>query len=125
MKEQRKHTRLTIKKSCEIRLKSGKRLKGETKNISFGGALAKLSEVESVPKGENCKLFLLLQEGKEGVVIEFSCRIVHLSRKGVGLKFLRIDSDSYLHFKNLMVFNCDDPDKLLLELDQNPGLDLY
>ena len=123
MKEHRKHTRLPLELTAEIKLSNGVVYKGETKNISFGGIFFKTSDSTEIKQGERCNFSIILQEEIGRLAIDFDCEVIHIQSSGIGLRLISINgADAYNHFKNLMVMNSPDPDKLLEELELHPGL---
>lgn len=123
MKELRKHTRLPLELTAEIKASNGEVYKGGTKNISFGGAFFKISDLAKLKQGERCNFSIILQEEVERLSIDFNSEVVHVQSSGIGLRFISINgADAYNHFKNLMTMNSPDPDKLLEELDLHPGI---
>ena len=122
MIEQRKHMRLPIEMPVEIKIHDGSLRKGLTKNISFGGMLVEFSDNSEIIPGKDYELFLVLHEGEDGLSIHLRCNIVHIAAFGTGIQFKTIDIAHYQHFKNLMVYNCEDPEKMLEEVMKNPGL---
>jgi c-di-GMP-binding flagellar brake protein YcgR len=122
MQEQRKHTRLEIVIQAEIKTASRQKYIGKSKNISFGGAFIILEETPDLRKNEKVDLIFKLSGGDNPIKVEIQCLLVHLYRKGMGLQFSKISSDDYIHFKNLMVYNSDEPDILSEELKNHPGI---
>jgi hypothetical protein len=121
--EQRKHTRILLELPAEIKSSNGVVHKGGTVNISFGGVFFEASNLSDITPGEKCDFSIILTEGVERLSIGFDCEVIHLQKSGIGLKFDAINgADAYNHFKNLMVMNSPDPDKLLEELEVYPGL---
>ncbi len=124
MTDKRKHMRLALNLGVTIKLPNGNTITGRTKNISFGGVMILTDDLVSCESGTLCHVSLQINEETE-LLIEFETRIMHAEEKSVGaqfLKFISMDIASYRHFKNLMVLNSPDPEKLLEELHQNPGL---
>lgn len=128
MQEKRKHVRLPLTLDVELRLSAngnGTTYKGITRNISFGGVLIDFAEPPGITAGEACAITIVLHEGDDPILIELEAQVMHKGEIGMGLKFLKfysLDIESYRHFKNLMVLNSPDPEKLLDELYKNPGL---
>ena len=126
MKQYRKHTRILLDLAAEIKSTDGTVYRGRTKNISFGGVFFKKSRLTALKQDEKCNFSIILSEGTEGLSIEFDSEVVHIRKTGVGLRFASIKgTDAYHHFKNLMVMNSPDPDKLLEELELHPGIILH
>lgn len=66
---------------------------------------------------------LFLNEDQREPSIEFNCKAIHIDGSDIGLQFMAIvDIDSYIHFKNLMISNSREPEKLIKELNKNPGI---
>ncbi|MBF0227174.1 MAG: PilZ domain-containing protein [Desulfobacterales bacterium] len=124
--EKRKHKRIPIEVAAEIELPDGKIYKGKTENLCFGGAFVSLTEEFNKQNIENCNLKLILKESNNQIDIKFKCDIVHIQKDetgiGIGIKFKSIDGDSYHYFKKLMVLNSSEPEDLLEELQQSPGI---
>jgi len=122
MQNKRKNKRLQIHLNAEIKLSDGSIWKGKTENISFGGICISLNETCSIQVGDECDLIVILMEGDDRQVIKFKAKAIHTHEPKIGFQFLHIDIDSYDHFRNLMLSNSKDPDKLQEELEQNPGI---
>ncbi len=124
LKAKRKNTRYHIELEATLILSDNTSFKGKTKNLSFGGAYIFCVDSISVPENEKCFFELSLEGSPQPSILKFYCNIVHADEVGVGLKFISIDLFDYEQFKNLMIFNSTDPDALLAELEQNPGLEV-
>lgn len=124
-KERRKNTRLSLNLEAELVLSSNITCHGKIRNISFSGIYMPFVNVSEISPGDSgvLKLFLDSQPGKS--MITFACEVVRIDESGVGVKFINVDVEGYEKFKNLMLYNSPDPDKLLAELKKNPGLDIF
>ncbi|MCU0821797.1 MAG: PilZ domain-containing protein [Spirochaetes bacterium] len=121
--EKRKYTRLPIEIKAEVQLEDGKILPGITKNISFSGILAKIEKAEEIREGDLVNLTIFLLDGQKDPAIEFECKVIRRDKADVGFKYIAIiDVESYTHFKNLMVSNSREPELLISELKQTPGI---
>ena len=121
--EKRKHTRLPIAIKAEIQLENGKICPGVTKNMSFSGVLAEIQKAEQVRAGDLCNLTIFIADGQKEPAIEFECKVVRKDKTDLGFNYIAIiDVESYTHFKNLMVSNSKEPEMLIQELKQNPGI---
>ena len=125
LKERRKHTRISLGLEAELRLSDNVTFAGKIKDISFSGVFMYCVNSADIPSGGTGLLKLLLQAGPHRNVINFRCQVVRTDESGAGIKFINTDVDGYQQFKNLMLYNSADPDKLLAELEKNPGLDIY
>jgi hypothetical protein len=123
MTEHRKHTRIPLELTAEIKSSNGLVFKGGTKNISFGGAFFNLSDSKELKQGEHCNFSIILLEEAERLSIDFCSEVIYVQKTGLGLRFLSINGpDSYDHFKTLMTMNSPSPDVLLEELELHPGI---
>jgi hypothetical protein len=122
MEEKRKHTRIPLRFKVELEFKTGAVYKGYTKDMSFRGACIILDSNHTLTPGQKCSLTLFLQD-KKGISIRFFCQIIHINKKNIGLNYLSIEGlEGYEHYKNLMISNHEQPDYLLKELSEHPGL---
>ncbi len=119
IQELRKHKRLSITVKTEITLPDGSVCQGESKNIGFGGMFIKTDDLTEITRDMECDASLILHES---ISIRLRCRVIHIQDDGVGFNFISINVLDYEHFKNLMVANSPDPEKLLEEEEQHPGL---
>jgi len=120
--ENRKHQRLPIEVRVRLQLTDQTEFLGETINLSFSGAYVKLDSTENLPTDANCTLTLILQDGHEPTLVKFKAKIIHIRSEGVGLQFKAIFAEDYNEFVYLMVNNSPDPDGLLAEVAQHPGI---
>ncbi len=107
-KEGRKHKRLTLNFKSKLIHDGDLVLNGVTRNISFSGAFIELDGVPQVFKDDYFSLVLLAR-------VELSCRVIHSNPDGIGFKFDFILTKYYEHFKELMLTNSKDPDRLIKE----------
>ncbi|RJQ14167.1 MAG: PilZ domain-containing protein [Nitrospiraceae bacterium] len=123
--DRRKNTRLSIQLEAELHLPGDAVYRGKTKNISFSGVYLECLKSSAIPVvNDPCTLKLILQSGPNPNIISFQCRVVRTDKSGAGIRFISVDMNGYRQFKNLLVYNSKDPDKLLDELNRNPGLDI-
>ena len=119
----RKHTRLSIQISAEIRMDDGTIFEGTTRNMSFGGAFVDIETVpENVQLGTHCELRLKLGASEQPLNVPVKSKLVRTTTEGLGVEFLATTIEGYWHFKNLMVYNSPESDQLLQELETHPGL---
>jgi len=122
--ERRKNLRNSLKQDAELTLTEKSVYKGTTKNISFSGVYMYCADAKSIPVGETGFFKIFIQAQQQTEIISFTCQVIRTDDKGVGLKFIDIDLEGYQNFKNLMLYNSSDPDKLLADLEESPGLDI-
>jgi len=122
----RKHTRVAVHVTAEIYMDAGSVLKGTTRNMSFGGAFVNIHlETDDTPQiGENCELHLKLGSAEAPLTVPVKCKLLRTNKEGLGMEFLSTTIEGYWHFKNLMVYNSPESDRLLQELETHPGLSI-
>jgi hypothetical protein len=120
--ERRKNTRRTLELDAELTLSDKLVCKGKTRNLSFSGVYFSCANARDIPLGEVGFLTLFIKSDPAPHTVSCTCRVIRTDDYGAGLVFVDIDLEGYQTFKQLMVYNSDDPDKLLEELKQSPGL---
>ena len=122
----RKHTRVAVHVTAEIYMEAGAVLKGTTRNMSFGGAFINIDMDDSdTPEiGEKCELHLKLGSSEAPLTVPVKCKLARANSDGLGIEFLSTTIEGYWHFKNLMVYNSPESDRLLQELETHPGLSI-
>jgi hypothetical protein len=123
-KERRKHTRMPLSFEAELQLPSNAVYRGKTKNMSFSGIYVYMTNVKDFSPGDQCRLTLFLDPQVSQKAISFDCQIIRTDESGIGIKFIDTDIHGYQEFKKIMTYNSPDPDKLIAELEKNPGLDI-
>lgn len=99
MSDRRNYERLLIRKFALLKLASGETLRGETRNISMGGAYIECESDIELETGTECVIRLILKEGEEEVATEIYGSICYSDGQGLGCTFLKINS-SYYQFIN-------------------------
>jgi len=123
--ENRKHTRLPIHIQAELHFAEHRIYHGTTLNISFGGAYVQLPGHHDIHPNDICHLTLVLQDGPERTTIDIRCEVAHAENNGLGLRFRGITVDTYQDFMQLMINHSPDPELLLEELRNHPGLVMH
>ncbi len=108
-KERRKHLRLPLNFKVRVNLRHDIVVRGQTRNISFAGAFI---ELDKVPPLQHDDYFSLTMLGQ----VEFTCRLIHSNSGGIGCQFDFIKIRYYEVFKNMMLNNAPDPERLVKEL---------
>lgn len=116
--ERRRHLRLALRFPAVFVLRN-EIWPAHTRNISFGGTYLDITEVPALAAGEACRVQIALAEGMR---IELQGEVCRVDELGLSVRFICTDLTSYEHLKAVMLLNCSDPDRLLQELKQSPGL---
>ena len=120
MTDNRKYTRLPLDVIVEIKLHDGKRLYGETADISLDGAFVMLIPPPGVETGQDSDLELIIKAEEGWVRVAFSCSIAHIKEDGIGLRFETADTPNHESFLKLLIDGSSDIDQMLDELSRHP-----
>lgn len=122
-KNRRKHSRLRLQLSAFLRLPDGREIRGQTRNMSFGGAALTLDETFPGALDDRVTFGLILDQGDPPVIASIVGNVRRLPEPfQVCVQYVTTDLESYDHIRNIMLFNADNPDQLLEELTTHPGL---
>lgn len=97
MDENRTHKRFAIQRGVEIRLASGYRVSGVTRDLSFGGSFIEC-DTTNLHSGDECTLSVNLDG--EGTAVEIFSDIRYHNEYGVGCHFLTFDTGYYKFLTN-------------------------
>ena len=117
--EKREFTRVPITFLVQL-LVGDRHLEGcHIKDLSMKGMLVVTEE--RFPLGTPCEAVLSLVEGE--VEIRTSGTVAALHPQGFGVEFTTIDGlDSYIHLRNLVLFNSQDVEKVEEEFQAHAGI---
>ena len=105
----RRATRVSCEAQVMIRAEGPKRLfLADSRDISVNGMFVTTDTDLSI--GTPCEINILLGGGAGGQSIKVKGKVVRKDKSGVGISFDSADLDSFMHLKNLVRYNADDPD---------------
>lgn len=113
-KERRRNTRVLFQATADLKFPDKSYVNCETSDLSLKGLFA--AEVHGHEPGETCDVVLNLSGMTSDIKLRMKGKVVRQEAGGIGLKFFEIDLDSFLHLKNIVYYNSEDPDKLNEEL---------
>ncbi|MGD8569079.1 MAG: PilZ domain-containing protein [Gammaproteobacteria bacterium] len=122
--DRREHTRFDIQLPAMIRMKDGRCYQGKTNNISNSGAFFHFSGDTDASKESHCILTLLLADEPTPEELKIKCVLKTSQHHGAGLEFKTIATEDYIKFVLLLSKNYPQPEQLLTELQNNPGMQL-
>ena len=91
----------------------GKPYKTEVLNLSLHGILVK--EIEGIAIGEKVDLTIYLSGTTPEIPLTVKGEVVRLEQEGVGIQFCRMDTDSFIHLRNIVALNLGDQEKVMDE----------
>ncbi len=90
---------------------TGRKYNGcETENLSTKGVL--VLGITDRALGDTGAIALHLSGTSHDISLTMRGEVVRLEDKGIGIRFTEIDLDSYTHLRNIIYYNCADPDSL-------------
>ncbi|MBF0187535.1 MAG: chemotaxis protein CheX [Magnetococcales bacterium] len=125
--EKRKRSRIPLELRGEITLPDSSTVKVLSDDISFCGIRFHAyydEETDRISKHLHLQigLRLYITDTEQPVFIDFQGILVRARNNDIGVDLIGISLDSYESFKNLMINHADEPDRLLAELGNRPGL---
>ncbi len=118
--EKRKHTRIEFKKTVEVRCKGIEPLTLEIEDLSFNGVRVRAPS-KNIPKGE-CELILNLSGTSSELTIKVRGQAIREGSGSLVFGFTSADPDSYLHLRNIILYNAIDTEKIEDEFKKHPSL---
>jgi hypothetical protein len=122
--EQRRFSRVDFRMSASVEV-GGLSLEGTVENLSLRGMFMATDHKPGV--GEGAEITIELTRPPEGggegrrdadydPAIRAGGKVVRVTGTGVAFCFDTIDSDSYVHLKNIVALNAGDPDRTFDEM---------
>lgn len=88
--------------------------KGEVENLSLHGMFAKTTQ--KVPAGESVDITIYLTGITPQIPVILEATVVRAEEAGLGLKFKKMNTDSFIHLRNIIAHNTGDDSKVMDEL---------
>lgn len=86
----------------------------QTRDLSLQGVFV-LTEVQ-FPPAAVCDVVLILRGMIDPIIVRLLGRVVRCQEEGVGIQFDEVQGlDCWRHLSNLMLYNAEDPEKILEE----------
>ncbi|HIJ81684.1 MAG TPA: PilZ domain-containing protein [Desulfuromonadales bacterium] len=104
-----------VKFNVEATIRSGERsFRGWVENLSMTGLF--LVTEERLPEGEHVEIEVELTGSMPLVTVSCNGRVLRATENGIAFVFEKLELESYLHLKNIVSYNLDDPDKVMEEI---------
>ena len=117
--EKREFTRVHAAFQVQVTVAGQVLAEAQVNDLSMKGMLVVTGE--SIPVGTPCDALITLVEGE--AEIRTSGTVAALHPKGFGMEFLTIDGlESYIHLRNLVLFNTGDVEKAEEEFLSHSGI---
>jgi len=113
--EKRKRTRVHFKTQVTLKTeKSEIEAEANSKDISMKGAF--VNTKEKIPVGTPCDIEIMLTGTSTKLSLSIKGTIIRQEPSGLGITFDSMDVDSYLHLKNIIMYNASNPDDIEKEM---------
>lgn len=110
---QRKFSRIMFDRGVTLKV-GNSTIHGEIINISLQGVLLKTTHLFNLQ--ETVAIELRLSDHRNALVLELQGTVVRCEGDKTAFHFTRMDSDTFLHLKNIMAYNQGDEALVLDEL---------
>ena len=102
-------TRVTLKTD-----KSEIEAEANSKDISLKGIF--VGTEKRIPVGTPCDIEILLMGTSTRLALSIKCIITRQDASGLGIAFDSVDIDSFIHLKNIVMYNASDPEDIEKEM---------
>ena len=110
--EKRNNTRVLFDVSTIVKYKN-KEIKGNVVNLSLNGILMRIEE--NIPKNANVSINIIMEGSSSQLLINLEGIVVRSEKSEVAVEFKSIDLDSFIHLKNIVVYNEGNEEKIMKE----------
>lgn len=109
MVEQRRRTRVPFHTKADVQTVGGRMLDLQTRDLSHKGVFI-LGDLP-LKEGQGCMVTIyLVSDAEDAPVLSMEGRVARVSRDGAAIDFISMDPDTYIHLRQLVLLNADDPE---------------
>ncbi|MEI8346410.1 MAG: PilZ domain-containing protein [Pseudomonadota bacterium] len=90
-----------------------------SRDISMSGIF--IESKETFALDEECLLVLKLSGDDPEYTLNIKSKVARITKDGVGLIFLEMESDSFVHLRNIIKFNVNNPEVFFDQCKKRPG----
>jgi hypothetical protein len=117
MDDRRRRTRVNFHARADVQTVGARLLDLETRDLSHKGMFV-LGQVP-LKADQGCTITLHLVGDEENApVLRMEGRVVRSTADGTAIDFVSMDPDTFLHLRNLVLLNAEDPDEAEKEFGQ-------
>ena len=121
MSDQRRRTRVGFRAVANVQATGVRMTDQKTKDLSLKGVF--LLGSHPLKQGDGCFVTIYLQgEGNDTPALHMEGKVARNTDEGTGIDFVSMDPETYLHLRNLIILNADDPDAAEKEMGK-PAFD--
>lgn len=112
--EKRKLSRVNFNIRALLSYK-GLNFEGDVENLSLSGIFIRTGNKLDIGLNETMDIKINMLGSSSDLNINLKGIVVRNDEKGIGLKFEKVDLDSFIHLKNIIAYNFGDEDRIMDE----------
>ena len=90
-------------------------------NISLNGIYLELADLSFYVENKECEVGLKLPASSPPIVLKMKGKMIRCDSEGIGIQFTEMDDNSFLHLKQLVLFNAPDYNAAIDQIKNRPG----
>jgi hypothetical protein len=106
---ERKFSRINFNVLAEITHKEG-RFTAAVQNLSLNGIFVETATI--LPKDEIVSLKIRLSSLNADSMVNLAAKVVRSDEKGIAFQFEKVELDSFIFLRNIMIYNSGDSEKI-------------
>ena len=118
--DRRSFVRVPFNTEAEVQV--DKRLIRSSEGIDVSLSGLRLASNEAVDPGTLCQVKIILQTPETRLAIEAKGTVIRSAAGTLGIQFTELDLDSYLHLRQLILYNTEEPEKAEQEFSSHWGI---
>jgi hypothetical protein len=111
--EKRNFSRITFNVGTVVKWQD-KSFKGEVENLSLQGMYAGITDPIDV--GAEIDITIYLTGVSPQIPVNLQGEVIRSNEEGLAIKFVKMNTDSFIHLRNIMAHNTGDSSKVMDEL---------
>ncbi len=115
----REFTRVRLAVGVEVDKPGQPKIAGRGRDLSVKGVYVECRR--PLPPSTPCEVTIVLSGTPEPMQVHVTGRVVYAEPKGMGIEFVEVDVDSFIHLRNLILYNSVDTDQVEREFEQHVG----
>ena len=116
--EKRRRTRVGFSTQVILTTKDNSEFTATVIDLSLNGVYLDIQD--DIPMGTLCDVKIILPGGIDGMALLMEGEVCRKDPKGMGIRFLSMDPDTFSHLKNIAMYNAPDPDAIEHEIVHIP-----
>lgn len=121
MSDRRRRTRIPFRARVDIQATGMRLMDMESRDLSHKGVYV-LGDLP-LKQGQSCMVTVhLVGQGDDVPTLQMEGRIVRSGANGTAIDFVSMDPDTFMHLRNIVLLNAQDPDTAEIEFTQ-PAFD--